>query len=311
MSRRTKVIQYSLKDRGRTYTGQSRDNVDVPTLIAHINSPKVQEMVKTNSLVGYYGHQIRQRFGMNPPETAFVDGRQIRLEPAFKTIKLSADPATGMVEHQQEFFENDAGEYTLRQYKGKVGGFSSAVSYRNVGAKLQPTAFNGFDFVFQPNYAGNTGNGMFDSFLVPESMGVDNEIPCFDSILDQDLSPQLLIAQQAIEGQIIQIYDNIQMALYSSRQQEMALDRVAELELENQRLAQRMKARKARQEQREIELLDSALCPTQSMLDALQDAETFLNAGTGPVPEENEKPEPQSKKSGLPGIRSGFFGWRG
>ena len=75
MRMKTEILKYNLHDRGRKYTGQDRSNVDVSAMIQRINSPDTQELVSTGGLFGYYGHQIRQRFGMMPPETAMIDGK--------------------------------------------------------------------------------------------------------------------------------------------------------------------------------------------------------------------------------------------
>ncbi|ESK56324.1 hypothetical protein [Acinetobacter tjernbergiae] len=60
--RKTKRITYNL-ERGRLYLGKDRGNVDMNEMIRQINSPKVQEMVKTKTLYGYNGHEIRKRYG--------------------------------------------------------------------------------------------------------------------------------------------------------------------------------------------------------------------------------------------------------
>ena len=86
---KTEILKYNLYDRGRKHTGQDRSDVDIEKMIDRINAPDTQELVKTGGLFGYYGHQIRQRFGMNPPETAMINGKKIHLEPAFRTIYLN------------------------------------------------------------------------------------------------------------------------------------------------------------------------------------------------------------------------------
>jgi len=112
-SRKTNTLKYDLKKRGRTVTGQDRSNVDMQAMVEQINSAKTQELVNTGSLIGFYGHQIRQRFGMFPPETAIIDGKVVRLEPAFKTKSIKAYP-DGTVEHQHEFLDNESGEFAGR-----------------------------------------------------------------------------------------------------------------------------------------------------------------------------------------------------
>lgn len=162
MSRLTKKITYSLKNRGYQYNGQNRDDLDIKATINLIRSPQVQELVNKGGILGFYGHQIRELLGLNPPETAVIDGKEIRIEPAIKTTLLEVDN-DGNVTHQQQFFENEAGEHAFRQYKAGIGGFSSAFYSPYQGNKRVPQSFHGFDFVLRPNYDGNRGNGMFDS----------------------------------------------------------------------------------------------------------------------------------------------------
>ncbi|TLT99097.1 hypothetical protein FD904_20290, partial [Acinetobacter baumannii] len=76
-NRKTKVLSYNLHDRCRKFTGVDRSNVDVDAMVNLINSDHVQEMVATNSLQGFYGHQIRQRYGMVPPETVIIKGKVV------------------------------------------------------------------------------------------------------------------------------------------------------------------------------------------------------------------------------------------
>lgn len=87
MSRITAAITYNLKDRKRLHTGEDRPEYQVPYLVAHINSPAVQEFVKKGDLYGYCGHQIRQLYGMQPPETVIINGKEIRIESASHAVK--------------------------------------------------------------------------------------------------------------------------------------------------------------------------------------------------------------------------------
>lgn len=212
-NRKTKVLSYNLHDRCRKYTGIDRSNVDVGAMIKLINSDYVQEMVATNSLQGFNGHLIRQRYGMVPPESVPIKGQLVYLARAFKTIELRAFP-DGKVEHQEEFYENEPGEFALQQYAANAGGFSTAVNYKNIGGRLIPTGFFGFDFVAQPNYASNVGDGqLFDGLFVPEEP--EGIVSCFDSATDiTQLSPSEIVIAQLLEDQIIQTYDNINSQIH-------------------------------------------------------------------------------------------------
>lgn len=240
MGRKTSRITYSLHDRGRVHTGQDRSNVDVAAMVRTINSPKVQELVNTGSMLGYYGHQIRQRFGMWPPETAIINGQTIRLEPSIRTVELSADH-DGTVTHVEEFLENDAGEHALKQYKARIGGFSVASNYRQHGNTLIPSDFAGFDYVVQPNFVGNAGVGLYDG-------------------IGEDM---LHVVSPYLEREIAAIYDSIHREVALGRVAERSIDRVAELERENYELRRKQRERAARQQERQQEIYDSLLCPAK------------------------------------------------
>lgn len=272
--RKTKLLKYDLKDRGRKLTGQDRSNVDIAAMVDQINSPKTQEMVNTGSLVGFYGHQIRQRFGLFPPETALIDGKAVRLEPAFKTNLIKAN-LDGTVEHQHEFLDNESGEFARRQYLANGGGFSTAVTYRPSGTKLIPTVFAGFDFVWQPNYATNVGDGqLFDGLFVPENG--DGGIPLFDSATDaQRLDPATAMLAHALERQIIQNFDSIHSQIALSTHAEQAIDQVGALLEENQRLRDRQAKRAALQQARQQDIYDGMSGKTRPFDEVVEEAQQF------------------------------------
>lgn len=267
--RTTKVIKYNLRERGRTYTGQDRSNVDVPSMVRQINSDAVQEMVATGSLIGYYGHQIRQRFGMNPPETAIAEGQAIRLEPAIKTIELRADP-DGTVCHVEQFLDNDSGNFALRQYKGGIGGFSTAVTFKPVGSKLSATGFYGFDYVWQPNYATNKDEKALldglDLYLC------EDELVMFDSLVDT----RSMLYAQSLERQILQNFDSLKTQSYLANQYDSVMDQMGALLQENNHLRDK-DARLARlREKREQAVFDSLNQNTRPFADVMAEAEALL-----------------------------------
>lgn len=184
--RKTGTIKYNLFDRGYKHNGQNRNDIDHLAVVRMINSNQVQELVRTGMMIGFYGHQIRQRFGMRPPEVTYIDGKTVFLEPAFKTIHLKAYD-NGDVEHIAEFLPNDAGEHALNQYKANVGGFSTAIDYIPSAKGRTPTGFFGFDYVMQTNYVTNVGDGvLYDGLFVPQS-GIDHgAYSCFDSLNDDE-----------------------------------------------------------------------------------------------------------------------------
>lgn len=260
-SRVTKAITYSLKDRGYKIAGKDRSDVDVAAMVAKLNSLAVQEVIAKGALYGFYGHEIRQRFGMIPPETATLEGRLIRLEPACRTVELSATK-DGMVTHKQEFLENDAGEHAYQNYKGRVGGFSIASNYKPTSnGMLAPSQFGGFDYTRQPNFATNTSYGLFDSAFVE-----DDEL---NANIAAVITPYL-------DREIVAIYDSIARESELHQHLNMSLDRVVELEKQNQQLRMRAAAKLRRQKEVQIAMFDNAICPTIPFDEAVARANAFL-----------------------------------
>jgi hypothetical protein len=271
---KTEIITFNVKNRGRKHRGSDR-NFDTAALANLINSGAVQERVKNGDLHGYYGHWPREKFGMQPPEGAVVDGRQVEIIPALVTTLLQADP-DGTIRHQAKFLDTPAGQLAARLYKSKTGGFSSAINSRRVGGMSVPTGFFGFDYVLEPNFTGNRGYEItLDSAGQPE-------VSEFDAVEEYN---QSIIATNALFDSIQSQFD----AVSSLNEQLLAT---------NQRLVE------------ENEALVSMLArakPVEANLDAVQpyhygggenrldSAESaFLSAGKLPavVPaEEDKKPE--------------------
>lgn len=286
--RKTRVLSYSLKDRGRKYNGPSRDNVSIPAMVQLINSPQVQELVNTSSMHGFYGHQIRQRFGMVPPETVIIDGRTVQLEPAFTTIKLSAT-ADGTVSHQAEFCQNNAGEFAMKQYQANVGGFSTAVNYKPAGMQVIPTGFFGFDYVMAPNFVGNTGDGqLFDGLYVPEYN--DGTFAAFDSATDfSQLSTDKLIIAGLLEQQIISNFDSINSQLALAGAASDAYDQLASAMAETQHLIDRQERKRVLQAKAQEDLYTGIVHPVSSFDSAMAQAEELLRQSGSDCHQEKPK----------------------
>ncbi|MGI3391716.1 hypothetical protein, partial [Acinetobacter baumannii] len=241
----------------------------------------------TNSLQGFYGHQIRQRYGMVPPETVIIKGKVVYLSRAFKTIELRASK-DGTVEHREEFYDNEPGEIALQDYKAQAGGFSTSVNYKNVGGRLIPTGFFGFDFVAQPNYASNVGDGqLFDGLFVPEEP--EGVVSCFDSATDisQLSQPEIIIAQ-LLEDQILQTYDNINSQLHLLTELGNAQGLVGELseKVDKQKRLQQLR------EERKKELYTGMVNPVKSFDSVQQQAEQIIQSLDNPnVKEKAKKPK--------------------
>lgn len=280
MSRLTKKITYSLTDRGYQHNGEDRNNLDIKATINLIRSPQIQELVNKGAILGYYGHQIRQLFGLNPPETAIIDGKEIRIEPAVKTTFLAVDN-DGNITHQQYFFENDAGEHAYRQYKAGIGGFSSAFYSPYHNGRRVPEGFFGYDFVLRPNYDDNRGFGMFDSLD-----GTANDLQ-----------------KQYLESSIMQMYDHIHQSVANYHISDFYKSQAQTFELALQKVLQRQEKRKQRMKEKQLQKEQQAqdehlacLLDSMSLDDFLHRADGFLSASFD-SPAIQEKPTDHKKIS--------------
>lgn len=166
MGRKTGIIKFNLADRMRQHRGQDR-NFDLVAAAKLLNGGAVQERIKNGDMTGFFGHWPRIKFGLDPDEGGFVDGKQVSLEPAIRTTYLKAYP-DGTVEHEEEFLDTASGKIAERIYGSNAYGFSSAIDAKRLGPTLVPIGFFGFDFVKEPNYANNRGyavalDGVFES----------------------------------------------------------------------------------------------------------------------------------------------------
>lgn len=276
MLKKTKTIVYNLADRDRQFTGVDRSDMDIRSMIERINAPDVQELVANGDLYGFYGHEIRARFGMNPPDVWINPntGESIRIEPAIRTIKLSAD-SDGNVSTKHEFLDTDPGRYSERLYSNKVGGFSTAIT-RVLGANglYEVTKYAGSDYVRQPNYNTNRGGGVFDSLTWID----DTEGMAFDSLVE--LSPHQTMVKRALEMAIGYQYDSIEAELRSdlmvSHYQREAMAAQDAYLLREQQLANIAKRRIARTD----EVYDNLLCPSESFDAQAAKWDSFAGMGT-------------------------------
>lgn len=266
--RKTKKISYNLHDRGRKHTGINRSNVDMSAMINLLNSPSVQEMVVAGQMYGYFGHEIRARYGMIPPDAVPIDGKMVPLVPACRTLELKVD-RDGNVTHRQEFLDTEPGEYAREQYLAKVGGFSTAINYRpQLNGGLTPVSAFGFDYVTQPNYLGNSADGaLFDGLFMTEQQ--DGLVSCFDSATDlSQLSQQEAMIANLLERQVLQQFDNIssQLALIQLNQQNTAQLKAFDRQQQKQQL----------QQQRQNELITGMIGEVRSFDSVVSDAERYM-----------------------------------
>jgi hypothetical protein len=285
MSRITKKISYNLNDRGRVHTGKDRSNVDVPAMIRKINSPHIQEQVDTGTFNGFCGHQIRQLYGMIPPETGMLDGKMVPLEPAIRTVFLHAAD-DGTVTHQQEFYDNRMGEHVRRQYKAQIGGFSTAMNYIVDGMRLLPNVFGGMDYVFAQNFLDNASIGLFDS------ANSTDEMPLIKTML---------------EFELITLFDSMEESTQNADYLRAMSDRARAAEKELRILKARTRRRIERTHQITIDAYDSALCSGRTSFDQqVEEAQKFLSMNVS-APEKEKNTHEQKAEKMMQSL-TGFFG---
>lgn len=190
----TDPITYNVNTRGRKVLGQDR-NFELSALARLINGPAVQETVKHGDMLGYFGHWPRIKFGMATQEGGIdkETGKAVNLPLAVRTVELSADDQ-GNITHRTEFMDTEAGAVALGLYNSKAGGFSSAIVPVAGTHPIIPKSFNGFDYVYQPNYTTNRGHKVILDSINPELAGM------LDVLLDQ--------AAQA-EGEMAMLFDSL------------------------------------------------------------------------------------------------------
>jgi hypothetical protein len=290
LSRLTKEITFNLKDRGYQHNGHDQSHVNVADMVKLINSPTVQEQATKGLLYGYYGHEIRQLYGMIPPETVIINGKTIRLEPCCRTVKIHAD-ADGTVTYQQEFLINDAGEHALTNYRAKIGGFSHSFrSIRLPDSTVKPVIFGGLDYTRAPNFADNIAHGVLaDTFnhLAPE----------------QSLFEVNPMIAALLEQRVADTYNSILSDMQTQAVMAAQGHDLAQLQSENEELKRQRKAKLMKQTQRQEDIYASMLCPTRPFSEVLDESNAFLSAK---VQEERQKAEETSavERRGF----SGLFG---
>ena len=278
MLKKTKLITYNLKDRGRLdTTGINRNDVDIQSWINAINSPVAQELVNSGDMLGYYGHETRQRFGIMPPDTFVNDaGETIIIEPAIRTILQSADN-DGNVTVQYEFMNTTHGKFALQLYETNVGGFSG-VAYRNPAknsaGKHEVTGSYGGDYVKQPNYNTHRGNAQFDALIL------DSE-ECqamYDSLVQA--SPQKAMLNRALETAIMSQYDSIATVMQANNLIEHYQNEAMSAQSELIAKHKRAETKRAMIERRKNEVYDSLICPSRPFNEVMAQYDSFTAKGT-------------------------------
>lgn len=165
MGKRTGVIRYNLNNIGRSFTGQPR-KIDIDAAMRLFNGAATQEAIQKGDVVGYIGHQYREKYTLDVPETVIVEGKPVVLEPAVRTIYLKCYP-NGDVEHEQEFLDTAPGRVGERLWGSKAYGFSSAIYAPEEGGVRVPKGYFGMDLVRAPNYDDNRGYAVMLDSVAP------------------------------------------------------------------------------------------------------------------------------------------------
>lgn len=183
----TDIITYNLRERGRSHIGSDR-NFDIPRVVDYINGPECQESVRNREMLGYFGHGVRQRYGLKPPETVRDGNTLISIEPAVVTTFLEAD-GDGTVRHRQEFLSTKPGQAAAQMNGSRTGGFSSVI--HRMSQHLL-----GFDFVNTPNFTTNRAYA-FDS--ADEDWDPEDVYIFDDASLDAPEVGDLVVANDQLE----------------------------------------------------------------------------------------------------------------
>jgi len=285
MARTTGRIKYSLKDRKYLHNGVDRDDLDMSAMIKLIRSDSVQERVRKRCIFGYYGHQLRELYGLKVPETVIdkETGKEIHLTPALVTIYLDVDD-DGVVTHEQEFINNIAGNQAWRQFKADIGGFSSAFYSPKINGIRTPLEYHGMDYVLRPNYHHNRSeDAIFDSL---EDYAID---PLRAAYLERSLCDMY----DSLE-QMDVVYEIAELKQQQAEKAQQALDN--ELKLKQRRI-DRAKEDKAAKLQREKEIQASMLLDSLPFEELVRESQSFLTADV--VKDEDEKDKNQTNKKPL------------
>ena len=246
------VIRYNLKERGRQFRGVER-NFDIPAIVAAINSPACQERVSTRGMIGYLGHWVRIRFGLEPPEGGIAKGKAHAVVPAIVTTSLKAYP-NGDIEHKTEFLNTSTGRIAAEMYDNKIGGFSSAIDENN------PTFF-GFDWVNDPNYSTNRGYSLALDSAATGAMTLDDIVAA--EFNDQAEAMVLLLERSEYREKIA-----LDSAVALQNENEQLLSLLAEYDAKTSSLAgMNLKSDAMAQMDRDRRAFDSVHIPNSFMVD--------------------------------------------
>ncbi|HHY0551921.1 TPA: hypothetical protein ACVU5P_004240 [Vibrio parahaemolyticus] len=199
MSDRTKVKRrvkdsFNLFNDGRKY-GANQRNYIIKAVQSTLNSDRVKELMELGEAYGFYGHGRREAVGrlkVNETEIVMVDGKPVVFDnvPSNRTISCVCSD-DGIVEHEQEIFDNTSGSLVEAAIDNQYGGWSWATSGGNNPKAAVVRDFAGFDYALQPNYL-----SLQHPSMMLESAGGNFEEMMLESITSRGLSNE--VAQAAI-----------------------------------------------------------------------------------------------------------------
>lgn len=198
MGKRTGVIRYNLNDIKRSFTGQKRE-IDIDAAMRLFNGAALQESIQKGDVYGYIGHQYREKYGLDVPETVMVDGVSVVLEPCVRTIHLKCYP-TGDVEHEQEFLDTAPGRVGMRLWDSKAYGFSSAIFAPEESGLRVPKGYFGMDLVRAPNYDNNRGYAVMLDSVSPGVFAAVDTFPSESAALLDSVDAMIKASDTFAEG---------------------------------------------------------------------------------------------------------------
>lgn len=165
MSNKKITATFNIFKTGREYSNKERGYV-LDNVTKVINSPIVQERVRTRQAFGYFGHTIRELAGKMSLGAKNVlklpSGQEIVADavPGCVCTALSIDDKGNVTHTQEVFTSTNDGKSMLALHDAKAGGFSWAASGAvNSGNTILDDWF-GFDYVPNPLNLNNNGFGL-------------------------------------------------------------------------------------------------------------------------------------------------------
>ncbi|HBN6266209.1 TPA: hypothetical protein L3N15_004191 [Vibrio parahaemolyticus] len=161
--KRTVKDSFNLFNDGRKF-GANQRNYIIKAVQSTLNSDRVKELIDLGEAYGFYGHGRREavgRLSVKETEIVMIDGKPVVFDnvPSNRTISCVCRD-DGIVEHEQEIFDNQSGALVGAGIDNGYGGWSWATSGGNNPKAAVVRDFAGFDYALQPNYLSLTHPAM-------------------------------------------------------------------------------------------------------------------------------------------------------